>query len=99
MELHKLSERVILEGLKDLGLISGDVAEMQEKRLGFIFMPCGMGHLIGLDIHDVGGYLAHTPPRVNLPGLNNLRTARVMEAGNIVTIEPGIYFREFLLTG
>ena len=99
MEMHKLSERVLLEGLVGLGLLTGDVDEMLEKRISFLFMPCGMGHFIGLDVHDVGGYLGHNPKRSIQPGLNNLRTARIMEAGNIVTIEPGCYFREFLLTG
>ena len=99
VELHKLAERVILTGLVELGLVTGDIDEMLEKRIGFIFMPHGMGHFIGLDVHDVGGYLSHTPKRNPLPGLKNLRCGRVMEAGNIITIEPGCYFREFLLTG
>ena len=99
MEMHKLSERLLLEGLVELGLLTGDVDEMLEKRVAFLFMPHGLGHLIGLDVHDVGGYLGHTPKRSPLPGLKNLRTARVMEAGNCITIEPGCYFREFLLTG
>ena len=62
-------------------------------------MPCGLGHFLGLDIHDVGGYLPHTPPRSTEPGLSNIRTARIIEAGNVITIEPGIYFRDFLLDG
>jgi len=56
-ELHLLSERVTLTGLKELGLVTGDVDEMLEGRLGFIFQPHGLGHLIGLDVHDCGGYL------------------------------------------
>ena len=72
---------------------------MFEKRIGFLFMPHGLGHFIGLDVHDVGGYLGHTPKRNTEPGLKNLRTARIMEAGNCISIEPGCYFREFLLTG
>ena len=51
---------------------------MQDKRIGFIFMPHGLGHFIGLDVHDVGGYLPATPKRSDKPGLKNLRTARVM---------------------
>ena len=59
--MHKLAERTILSGLVELGCLKGDVEEMMEKRIGFIFMPHGLGHYIGLDVHDVGGYLKHTP--------------------------------------
>jgi Xaa-Pro dipeptidase len=99
IEMHKLAERVILGGLVDLGCLTGDVEEMLEKRLGFLFMPHGLGHLIGLDIHDVGGYLPTTPERRSEPGLKNVRTARIIEVGVVLTIEPGCYFRDFLLNG
>lgn len=98
-DMHLLAERVILAGLKDLGCLNGDVDEMQSKRIGFLFQPHGLGHFIGLDVHDVGGYLSNTPKRNTLPGLKNLRTARTMEAGMLITIEPGCYFRDFLLNG
>ena len=64
-DMHLLSERTTLEGLKELGLVKGDVDEMLKGRVGFIFQPHGLGHLIGLDVHDVGGYLASggTPAR------------------------------------
>ena len=99
VEMHKLAERVTLEGLVKLGLLTGDVTEMQEKRIGFLFMPHGLGHLVGLDVHDVGGYLPHTPKRITLPGLKNLRFARKLETNMVFTIEPGCYFRDFLLEG
>lgn len=99
VEMHRLAERVILTGLKELGLLTGDVEVMMEKRLGFLFMPHGLGHLIGLDTHDVGGYLPHTPERNKQPGLRNIRTARIIEENLILTIEPGCYFRDFLLDG
>lgn len=69
VDLHKLAERTTLEGLVDLGCLTGDIDEMMEKRIGFIFMPHGMGHFIGLDCHDVGGYLGNSPARIKLPGL------------------------------
>ena len=72
---------------------------MIEGRLGFVFMPHGLGHLIGLEVHDVGGYLSHTPARIMKPGLKNLRTARDLEANTFITVEPGCYFRDFLLDG
>lgn len=99
-DMHLLAEKVTLEGLKKLGLVKGDINEMLEKRLGFIFQPHGLGHLIGLDVHDVGGYLDNvTPQRDTRPGLKSLRTARVMKPGMCITIEPGCYFRDFLLQG
>ena len=57
-DMHLLAERVELEEMKKHGLLQGDVEEMMEARLGFIFMPHGLGHLLGIDVHDVGGYLA-----------------------------------------
>lgn len=98
-DLHIMAERITLTGLKELGLLTGDVDEMVEGRLGFIFQPHGLGHLLGLDTHDVGGYTKFTPPRIMKPGLKNVRTARLMEKNMIVTVEPGCYFRDFLLNG
>merc|ERR1740123_2327266 len=97
--MHLLSERITLEGLKKLGLVNGDVDEMLEKRVGFIFQPHGLGHLLGLEVHDVGGYMKGLPERDMRPGLKNLRTARKMIPGMCITIEPGLYFRDFLLNG
>ena len=99
-DMHLLSEKVTLEALKELGLVTGDVDEMLAGRVGFIFQPHGLGHLIGLDVHDVGGYIEDvTPERDMKPGLKNLRTARAMVKGMVMTIEPGCYFRDFLLQG
>ena len=81
-DMHLLAEEVLLTGLKELGLVTGSVEEMQEKRIAAVFMPHGLGHLIGLDVHDCGGRLvsgrkksAEGAPE---PGLETLRTARVM---------------------
>lgn len=62
-------------------------------------MPHGLGHLIGLDVHDVGGYLKDCPERKLQPGLKNLRTSRILESGMIITVEPGSYFINFLFEG
>lgn len=99
VEMHRVAERVILGGLVDLGCLKGDVEEMMAKRIGFLFMPHGLGHLIGLDTHDAGGYLPNTPERNKAPGLKNIRTARIIDEHVILTIEPGCYFRDFLLNG
>ncbi len=54
--MHQLAERVELEALKEAGLLKGDVADMMKVHLGAVFMPHGLGHFMGCDVHDVGGY-------------------------------------------
>ena len=97
LELHKLAERKILEGLKNLGMLKGDVDDMLNKRVCYYFMPHGLGHLMGIDVHDAGGYLSFTPERSKEKGLNCLRTARILEKNMVLSDEPGIYFIRFLL--
>lgn len=97
VDMHRIANREMLMGLKDGGLLKGDVDEMLRAGLGEIFQPHGLGHLIGLDVHDVGGYLPGNPPRSNKPGLRKLRTSRIVEPRMVMTIEPGCYFIEPLL--
>ncbi len=56
MEMHQLAERVTLEELKRAGLLQGEVDDMMKVHLGAVFMPHGLGHFMGCDVHDVGGY-------------------------------------------
>ena len=91
--MHRLSERVLLEGLKAGGLLQGDVDAMVAGNLGAIFMPHGLGHFMGLDIHDVHGY-PEGLHRIDEPGIRDLRTTRCLEARMCLTIEPGCYFIE-----
>ena len=81
----------------DLGIVNKfPMEELQEKRVGAIFFPHGLGHLLGLRVHDVGGY-TEGPPRSQKAGLKSLRTLRTMEEGIIMTVEPGCYFIDFII--
>ena len=91
MDMHKLAERVILEALKKMGVVRGDVDAMMAVRLGAVFMPHGLGHFMGIDTHDVGGYPEGTE-RSTEPGLKSLRTVRILQPRMVLTIEPGLYF-------
>lgn len=97
VDMHLLAAKTLLEELKKGGLLKGDVNEMIAAGLFAIFQPHGLGHLMGLDVHDVGGYLPGHPQRPSQDGLNKLRTARVMQPGMVLTVEPGCYFIKPLL--
>lgn len=97
-DMHELAYRVGCTELKKGGLLIGEVDEMMEKNIMSFFMPHGLGHFMGLDVHDCGGY----PPHLKLErdaraGFKSLRTVRVMEAGMVITVEPGVYFIDVLL--
>ncbi|XP_067636716.1 xaa-Pro dipeptidase [Eurosta solidaginis] len=97
VDMHKLACRVMLEKLKEGGMLKGDVEDMLDAGLAGIFQPHGLGHLLGLDVHDVGGYLEGQPERRTEPWLSKLRFARTLKAGMYVTVEPGCYFIEYLM--
>ena len=98
-DCHRAAEREILVALQGLGVIvaGADIDELVAADVGAVFFPHGLGHLIGCDTHDVGGYLPGTPERPAAPGVKKLRTARYLEAGMVLTNEPGCYFVDALL--
>jgi len=96
-ECHRASWHQLLSQLVTAGVLVGDIAAMIDANLGAVFMPCGLGHFIGGDTHDVGGYLPGHPERPTINGMHKLRTARILEAGMVLTVEPGIYFIDSLL--
>eukprot|EP00494_Astrolonche_serrata_P016398 UN16562 len=69
---------------------------MMARRLGAVFMPHGLGHLLGIDTHDPGGY-PEGLERPKEPGLSSLRTIRELKEGMVITVEPGCYFIDALL--
>lgn len=95
-DLHMEAGRNILSGLKEMGLVTGGLDEMMEKDIFTLFFPHGLGHFLGLDTHDVGGY-PKDAEKSDRPGLKFLRTQRTLEQGMVLTIEPGLYFIPALL--
>jgi Xaa-Pro aminopeptidase len=96
--LHLEAVRVISEGLLDLGLLTGNLDDIVENGAYALFMPHGLGHQMGLDVHDMEdlgekyvGYNEKTE-RSALFGLGALRMGRELVAGHVLTVEPGIYF-------
>ncbi|XP_074269440.1 uncharacterized protein LOC141592603 [Silene latifolia] len=96
INMHLLAEKVILEALKAGSILIGNIEDMMTQRLGAIFMPHGLGHLLGIDTHDPGGYLKGLE-RPKEPGLKSLRTVRQLEEDMVITVEPGCYFINALL--
>ncbi|MBO6572771.1 MAG: aminopeptidase P family protein [Balneola sp.] len=90
-DLHLLAARTMMEGLKDMGVVKGNVDDMMEENIFALFFPHGLGHFLGLDTHDVGGYPKGVD-RIERPGIKFLRARRELLPGMVVTIEPGIYF-------
>lgn len=97
-DIHLEAARIITEGLKDLGLMQGDAKEAVEAGAHALFFPHGLGHMIGLDVHDMEGlgedYVGYNEDvkRSDQFGLAYLRMARALEPGMVVTVEPGVYF-------
>lgn len=97
-EVHLEVCRVLARGLKDLGLMKGDVDEAVAAGAHALFMPHGLGHMMGLDVHDMEdlgqiyvGYDDEIRPSTQF-GLASLRMGRRLQEGFVITDEPGIYF-------
>lgn len=97
-DMHLLACRTIVEGLKGIGLMKGDTDEAVAAGAHAMFMPHGIGHMMGLDVHDMESYgedfvgYDDEVSRSSQFGLSALRLARRLQPGFCVTDEPGIYF-------
>lgn len=89
--MHRLAMKVAAHGLVEMGVLQGSPEEALKAGAVAVFFPHGLGHSIGLDVHDVGGY-PEGVERIQEPGIRYLRMRRKLVAGMVVTVEPGIYF-------
>lgn len=97
-DIHLAACTKLAEGLKAAGLMKGDPAEAVEAGAHAMFFQCGLGHMLGMDTHDMEdlgeplvGYTEMLKKETSLFGLKSLRLGRELEAGFVLTVEPGIY--------
>ncbi|QBQ41928.1 M24 family metallopeptidase [Sphingobacterium psychroaquaticum] len=96
--IHLHATEILVQGLKDIGLMRGNVADAVAAHAHSLFFQCGLGHMMGLDVHDMEdlgeqyvGYTDENPKDTTTFGIKSLRLGKELEAGYVLTIEPGIY--------
>jgi Xaa-Pro aminopeptidase len=99
MDVHFAVCRLMTERLKELGLMKGDTDEAVRAGAHAMFLPHGLGHMMGMDVHDMEGlgqiyvgFDEETRPNLEQFGTNCLRMGRRLQEGFVLTDEPGIYF-------
>ena len=96
--VHRNAYKIIFEGLRELGLTKGDTEEALNAGAPALFMPHGLGHALGLDVHDMenlGETLVGYDDEIQRDtrfGYSSLRFGKLLEPGHVITVEPGIYF-------
>ncbi len=98
-EIHLLTHRKLAQLLRDADFINVPAEAAVSSGLSGVFFPHGVGHLLGLQVHDAGGFLRDASGAIieKPAGQSTLRLTRVLEPGFVLTVEPGIYFIDSLL--
>jgi len=102
-EVHLASAKVLAKGLQSVGILKGNVDEAVAAGAHALFMPHGLGHMMGLDVHDMEdlgeSYVGYDEEisRSTQFGLRSLRLARRLQPGFVLTVEPGLYFMPELI--
>ena len=102
LDVHMSACRSIFDGLKEMGFTKGNTEDALVQGVHALFFPCGTGHMMGLDVHDMEdlgeqyvGYDGSVKSKQF--GLKSLRLAKPLQEGHVLTIEPGIYFIQELI--
>lgn len=97
-DIYLKASEYLVEGFVDLGLMKGNPEEAVKNNAHTLFFQCGLGHMMGLDVHDMEdlgeqyiGYTEEEPKDTKTFGLKSLRLGKALEPGFVVTVEPGIY--------
>ncbi|GAB1319908.1 Xaa-Pro aminopeptidase [Madurella fahalii] len=93
-DVHLLAHKIAIDGLLELGILKGDKDEILVNRTSVAFFPHGLGHYLGMDVHDTGGNPNYADKDTMF---RYLRVRGTLPAGSVVTVEPGIYFCNFII--
>ncbi|MBN1466433.1 aminopeptidase P family protein, partial [candidate division KSB1 bacterium] len=97
-DVHMQAAKIMAEGLKQIGIMRGDIDDAVAHGAHALFFPHGLGHMLGLDVHDMENlgekYVGYDDSIQRSPqfGLKSLRLAKTLQPGYVVTVEPGLYF-------
>lgn len=93
-DVHLLAHKIAIDGLLQIGILQGDKDEILEARTSVAFFPHGLGHYLGMDTHDTGGNPNYADKDTMF---RYLRVRGRLPAGSVITVEPGIYFCNFII--
>lgn len=98
-DIHRAAHDGLTNILLGSGICAGSVEELKANKVSNLFMPHGIGHLLGIQVHDIGGRMKNPQGEIQAPPEDypSLRTTRKTEVGQVFTIEPGLYFIPLLL--